>query len=93
MAWLHVRIWNGRLIGGAVPSVIEDIWRRCPRTPFIRKIAAEEVRKLGFEVAPLGHPDYWREFPLEVSAFLCMKRGGGRAGSSIETMACRRGAR
>jgi hypothetical protein len=106
MAWLHVRIWSARVLGdesgrvmgldtrnGNVKVEIEQIeehWKRVPRSPYrVRQQAAEVLTAAGYEVAPHGHP--WDgKYPHEVSAYLCMKRGGGRAGSSIETLKVRR---
>jgi hypothetical protein len=88
---LHVIVRKGRINSDTpAPEIEHEIWKHCTRTHFVRELATNALRRDGYDVAPIGTKMMWRDFPQEAQAFLTMSKGGGRAGSSVYTLAVRR---
>lgn len=91
MAWLCIKVRDGRPIGGQPkPKDVTEIWKRCKLTPFVRELTKPLLEAAGFEVGPINCKV--AEYPWQASAYLCMTKGGGRAGSSVYTLGVRKDA-
>ena len=85
MAWLCVKVRDGRpTTDNPRPADVAEFWKRCKLTPLVREMAKELLEAKGFTVGPINANVV--EYPWQASAYLCMRKGGSRAGSSVYTL-------